>query len=92
MPSDQASSAATDTAASPATDSTSSAPPPRLLWVMLLTLLSAFALSQAFRTVTSIIADGLRTDFGLSAQSLGVAQILNLSAGDLPLRIFSGRN
>ncbi|MDH1334494.1 MFS transporter [Comamonas thiooxydans] len=40
-------------------------------WAMLVCLLTGFALSQAFRTVTSIIADGLRTDFGLSAQSLG---------------------
>ena len=49
---------------------------------MLLTLLSAFALSQALRTVTSIIADGLRTDFGLSAQSLGAfAGLFGLSFG-----------
>ena len=38
---------------------------------MLLTLLSAFALSQAYRTVTAIIATGLQSDFGLSASSLG---------------------
>ena len=31
-------------------------PPSRLLWAMLLSLLTAFALSQAFRTVTSIMA------------------------------------
>ena len=49
---------------------------------MLLTLLSAFSLSQAFRTVTSIIADGLRTDFGLSAESLGAfAGLFGLSFG-----------
>lgn len=49
---------------------------------MLLCLLSAFALSQAFRTVTSIMADGLRTDFGLSAQSLGsFAGLFGLSFG-----------
>ena len=49
---------------------------------MLLTLLSAFALSQAFRTVTSIIADGLRRDFGLPAQSLGAfAGLFGLSFG-----------
>lgn len=55
---------------------------PTVLWAMLLTLLSAFALSQAFRTVTSIIADGLRTDFGLSAESLGAfAGLFGLSFG-----------
>jgi sugar phosphate permease len=49
---------------------------------MLVCLLTAFALSQAFRTVTSIIADGLRTDFGLSAQSLGAfAGLFGLSFG-----------
>ena len=39
---------------------------------MLLALISGFALSQAFRTVTAIIATGLRAEFGLSAQALGV--------------------
>ena len=34
---------------------------------MLLALLSAFALSQAYRTVTAIMATGLQGDFGLSA-------------------------
>ena len=49
---------------------------------MLLTLLSGFALSQAFRTVTAIIADGLRTDFGLSAESLGAfAGLFGLAFG-----------
>ena len=58
------------------------AAPSTVLWAMLLTLLSAFALSQAFRTVTSIIADGLRTDFGLSAESLGAfAGLFGLSFG-----------
>ena len=58
------------------------APSSRLLWAMLLTLLSGFALSQAFRTITSIIADGLRTDFGLSAESLGAfAGLFGLSFG-----------
>lgn len=65
-----------------ATPAATPATPPRLLWAMLLTLLSGFALSQAFRTVTSIIADGLRTDFGLSAQSLGAfAGLFGLSFG-----------
>jgi MFS family permease len=49
---------------------------------MLLCLLSGFALSQAFRTVTSIMAEGLRHDFGLSAQSLGsFAGLFGLSFG-----------
>ncbi|KOC30702.1 MFS transporter [Comamonas testosteroni] len=51
-------------------------------WAMLVCLLTGFALSQAFRTITSIIADGLRTDFGLSAQSLGsFAGLFALSFG-----------
>ncbi|EJE54629.1 arabinose efflux permease family protein [Acidovorax sp. CF316] len=44
---------------------------PRVAWVMLLALVSGFALSQAFRTITAIIATGLRAEFGLSAQALG---------------------
>ncbi|QXZ09640.1 MFS transporter [Comamonas sp. Y33R10-2] len=52
------------------------------VWAMLLCLLTGFALSQAFRTVASIIADGLRSDFGLSAQSLGsFAGLFALSFG-----------
>jgi predicted MFS family arabinose efflux permease len=38
----------------------------------LLSLVSAFALSQAFRTVTAMMATGLQQDFGLSTQALGV--------------------
>ncbi len=49
---------------------------------MFLCLLSAFALSQAFRTVTSIIAGGLRADFGISPDSLGAfAGLFGLSFG-----------
>ena len=33
---------------------------PRQAWAMLLALVSGFALSQAFRTITSIMATGLR--------------------------------
>jgi predicted MFS family arabinose efflux permease len=48
------------------------APPDAALpWLPLLTLVSAFALSQAFRTVTAMMATGLQQDFGLSAQALG---------------------
>jgi predicted MFS family arabinose efflux permease len=41
-------------------------------WVMLIALACAFALSQAFRTVTAMMAKQLQADFGLSAQQLGV--------------------
>lgn len=47
-----------------------------MLWFMLLSLLSAFALSQSYRTVTAIIATGLQTDFGLSSSSLGAFAVL----------------
>ena len=39
---------------------------------MLLALVTGFALSQAFRTITAIMATGLQAEFGLSAQALGV--------------------
>lgn len=45
---------------------------PRAAWAMLLALVSGFALSQAFRTITAIMATGLRAEFGLSAEALGV--------------------
>lgn len=52
----------------------------RAPWVMLLALLSAFALSQAFRTVTAIMAQGLQADFGLPDASLGAfAALFGLS-------------
>lgn len=38
---------------------------------MLLALVSGFALSQAFRTVATILAPGLQAEFGLSPQALG---------------------
>ncbi|KQO19761.1 nitrate/nitrite transporter [Acidovorax sp. Leaf78] len=62
----------------PAPPSPSASPPPpallpaRAAWAMLLALVSGFALSQAFRTITAIMATGLRAEFGLSAQALGV--------------------
>jgi len=46
--------------------------PPRAAWGVLLVLITGFALSQAFRTITAIIATGLRAEFGLSAQALGL--------------------
>jgi len=49
---------------------------------MLLALLSAFALSQAYRTVTAIMALGLQADFGLTPASLGAfAGLFGLSFG-----------
>jgi predicted MFS family arabinose efflux permease len=44
----------------------------RSAWLMLAVLTSAFALSQAFRTVAAIMAAPLQKDFGLSAQALGL--------------------
>ncbi len=44
----------------------------RTAWLMLLALTTAFALSQSYRTVGAIMAPPLQTDFGLSAQSLGL--------------------
>ena len=40
-------------------------------WWMLIALGMAFALSQAYRTSTAMMASQLQTDFGLSAQQLG---------------------
>ena len=49
---------------------------------MLLALTSGFALSQAFRTITAILAQGLQQDFGISASSLGAfAGLFGLSFG-----------
>ena len=54
----------------------------RKLWIMLLALLSGFALSQAFRTITAILAQSLQQDFGISANSLGAfAGLFGLSFG-----------
>lgn len=60
----------------------SASPVQRQLWIMLLALLSGFALSQAFRTITAILAQGLQQDFGISASSLGAfAGLFGLSFG-----------
>jgi MFS family permease len=54
----------------------------RALWVVLLTLLSGFALSQAYRTTAAIMAQGLTAEFGLSPKSLGAyAGLFGLSFG-----------
>ncbi len=59
-----------------------SAASPNTVWPMLLALLSAFALSQSYRTVTAIMATGLRHDFGLTPASLGAfAGLFGLSFG-----------
>ena len=53
----------------------SPAPPepaaPARRWAMLLALIAGFAISQAFRTITAILATGLRGEFGLTPQALG---------------------
>lgn len=72
----------TPTAASLAPPAPPRPDPSLLLWTMLLSLLSAFALSQAYRTITAIIATGLIQDFGISSQSLGAfAGLFGLSFG-----------
>ena len=47
-------------------------PPVRPLWPMLFALTTAFALSQAYRTVATIMAAPLQADFHLGAQALGL--------------------
>jgi len=65
-----------------ATSAAQAARQQNLLWGMLLALLTAFALSQAYRTVTSVLALDLQHDFGLNAQSLGAfAGLFGLSFG-----------
>ena len=62
------------------------APPVRGLWVMLLALATGFALSQAYRTVSAMMATQLQQEFGLSAQQLGVfAAMFHFSFGALQL-------
>ena len=43
----------------------------RLPWAPLFALIYAFGLSQAYRSVTAMMASGLQQDFALSAQDLG---------------------
>ena len=47
-------------------------PQARPLWVMLFALTTAFALSQAYRTIGTIMAAPLQSDFHLDAQALGL--------------------
>jgi predicted MFS family arabinose efflux permease len=50
----------------------SSSLPERTAWIMVLALCTAFAMSNAFRTIAAIMAGPLRAEFALSAQALGV--------------------
>ena len=47
-------------------------PSQRPVWVMLFALTTAFALSQAYRTVATLMAAPLQADFQLGAQALGL--------------------
>lgn len=58
-----------DTAADPSRPTASAE---RAIWWPLLALVCGFAMSQAFRTVTAILAGGLQADFQLSTQALGL--------------------
>jgi predicted MFS family arabinose efflux permease len=42
------------------------------VWVMLTALAAVAAMSQAFRTVATVVAGELQTEFGASAQALGI--------------------
>ena len=42
------------------------------VWVMLTALAAVTAMSQAFRTVATVVAGELQTEFGASAQALGI--------------------
>src|SRR5450830_1245136 len=42
------------------------------VWIMLFALTTAFSLSQAYRTVATLMAPPLQADFHLSAQDLGL--------------------
>jgi predicted MFS family arabinose efflux permease len=58
----------------------------RSAWLMLLVLISGFALSQAFRTAAAIMATPLQQAFGLNAQQLGLfAGVFHFAFGGLQL-------
>jgi len=62
------------------------APAVRGLWIMLLALTTGFSLSQAYRTVSAMMATQLQQEFGLSAQQLGLfAAMFHFSFGALQL-------
>lgn len=63
----------------------------RAAWAMLLVLISAFALSQAFRTVAALMAAPLQAEFGLAPQALGVfAGSFHFAFGSLQLFVGMG--
>jgi len=63
----------------------------RAAWAMLLVLISAFALSQAFRTVAALMAPPLQAEFGLTPQALGVfAGSFHFAFGSLQLFVGMG--
>jgi predicted MFS family arabinose efflux permease len=58
----------------------------RTAWLMLLVLISGFALSQAFRTAAAIMAPPLQQAFGLTPQQLGIfAGVFHFAFGALQL-------
>lgn len=58
----------------------------RTAWVMLVTLIGGFALSQAYRTVAGILSVPLVAHFGLSPQELGaVASAFHFAFGGMQL-------
>ncbi|MDB5932550.1 MAG: transporter [Polaromonas sp.] len=62
------------------------APSLRPAWVMLLALTTAFSLSQAYRTVATLMAAALQADFALDAQALGLfAGAFHFSFGAMQL-------
>src|SRR4051812_3614501 len=73
-------------AARPSSTVAADAPSTRALWVMLLALTTGFALSQAYRTVATIMATQLQQEFALSPQQLGTfAAMFHFSFGALQL-------
>lgn len=63
-----------------------SSPTARAAWLLLLVLISGFALSQAFRTAPAIMAPPLQQAFGLTPQQLGVfAGVFHFAFGALQL-------
>ncbi len=64
---------------------------PRAAWPMLLALTAAFGMSQAFRTVATILAPPLQAEFGLSPQQIGLfAASFHFAFGALQLLIGVG--
>ena len=69
-----------------AQEPTAASPHRRAAWIMLLALGTAFSLSQAYRTVSAMMANQLQRDFSLSSQQLGLfAGIFHFSFGGLQL-------